>query len=102
VPDHRERIDPIRAELLSASWDHLAPHHARGALVAVDRDLDVVEAALAIASNQTAVVAAWLGSGHLVKVDDAQWAAWKGRRFTAAIVQPFVVIAPIAAPAGEA
>lgn len=92
----------MRSELLEASWDHLVPHQKREALIAVHQGLDVVEAAVAIAENQAAVVAAWLKSGHLQRIDDATFAALRGRRFTAAIVQPFVVVALLEEPAGEA
>ncbi len=98
-PSLRERI---RSELLEASWDHLVPHQKREAVLSVHQGLDLVEAAVAIAENQAAVVAAWLGSGHLKRVDDGTFAALQGRRFTAAIVQPFVVVAQLEDPTGEA
>ena len=98
-PSLRERI---RSELLEASWDHLVPHQEREAVIAVHHGLDLVEAAVAIAENATAVVAAWLGSGHLQRLSDEDFAALEGRRFTAAIVQPFVVVALLEEPAGEA
>ncbi len=85
--------DRIRSELLDASWDVLVPHQSRGALLAVYDGLQVVDAALAIALNQAAIVQAWLASGHLRKVDTTQWNQWSERRFQAAIVQPYVVVA---------
>jgi hypothetical protein len=86
-------IDRIRSEVLDASWDVLVPHQARGALLAVYDGLQVVDAALAIAENQAAIIQAWLASGHLRKVETAQWNQWSERRFQAAVVQPFVVVA---------
>ncbi len=91
-PTLRERIT---AELLETSWEVLVPHQARGALFAVCEGLQVVDAALAIAENQTRIVEAWLGSGHLRRVEGPEWTRWAKRRFRAAIVQPFVVVALI-------
>ncbi len=86
-------IDRIRSELLDASWEVLVPHQARGALLAVYEGLQVADAALAIAQNQSSIVQAWLSSGHLRKVETSLWNQWSERRFQAAIVQPFVVVA---------
>ena len=52
-----------------------------------------MRAALAIAQNQSSIVQAWLSSGHLRKVETSLWNQWSERRFQAAIVQPFVVVA---------
>ena len=91
-------IDRIRAELLDASWELLVPHQARGALFAVYDGLQVVDAALAIAENKPRLVDAWLASGHLRRVDTPQWNQWTERRFQAAIVQPYVVVALLDEP----
>ena len=85
--------DTIRSELLETSWESLVPHQGRSAILACFDGLQVVDAALALADNQVTVLAAWLDSGHLRRPTPQEWTSWAQRRFVAAIVQPWVVVA---------
>ncbi len=80
-------------ELLEATWESLVPHQGRGAVFACFDGLQVADAAQALADNSVAVVEAWLGSGHLRRPTPQEWTSWASRRFVAAIVQPWVVVA---------
>ncbi len=86
----RERL---KAEVLRAAWDDLAPHFARGALLVATPDLDLLDVAVAIALDDTTRVSAWLGSGRLRKPSDAEGAAWAAAppAFQAVILQPWVL-----------
>jgi hypothetical protein len=84
-------------ELLVASADTLAPHHARGALVRVD-GLDLVEVGEALAADDAARLRGWMAAGQVARVDDATWRAWSalpGDAFELVIVQPFVLVRPM-------
>ena len=95
VSEEPSLIEHIRDQLVEASWESLVPHQAQGRVYAVNSGLQVVDAALAIAEEQTRIVEAWLASGHLQRIETAQWNQWVGRLFQAAIIQPYVVVALI-------
>lgn len=89
--------DKLAGEILKASWADLAPHHARGALVLAAGELDLVDVAVAIATDDGPAVQGWMATGRLTRAapelaeawsDDAPW-------FQAVIVQPFVLAQPL-------
>jgi hypothetical protein len=67
--------DTLYAKLLGETariqWAELQPFFARGALMWVRCDEDLIAIATAIAENRSADVEAWLRSGALQKMDDA-------------------------------
>ncbi len=91
--------DKLATERALADWRSLAPHHARGALFLVHNELDPLDAAEAVARDDTARVAEWLASGRLRKPSDDEAKAWgeaQGTAFEFLIVQPFVVARAVA------
>lgn len=88
----RAKLDQER---LPADGPDLAAHHDRVLLV---RGLDLLDAAVAVATDDTASVAAWLTSGRLVRPEKADL---KPQQFEILIVPPFV-IARALPPAAEA
>lgn len=89
----------LEEELLECEWSVLATHHAREASFMVDPQLDLLDAAVAVASDDRDAVAGWLASGLLARPTAEQAEAWAaeeeaapGPRFVAVIVQPFVLV----------
>ncbi|TWI53378.1 hypothetical protein IQ22_02592 [Pseudomonas duriflava] len=76
------------------SWQELQPHFAKGTLLKVDTELDLIEAAVAIVEDDAAKVSAWLSSARLGKVseDDAQQFLEANTVFWAVVVAPWVLI----------
>ncbi len=87
-PDLR---DKITAEVLPCDWAALRPHHARDALFLVSPDLDLVEAAVAVATNRADRVEVWLTVGRLGRPTPEMLDDLVGARFQFVIVQPFVL-----------
>ena len=86
--------DKLRSEVLSSYWEDLAPHQARGALLLLAPELDLLDAAEAMAHDDTARVSAWLASGVLRRVsagEAAQLEATEDLRFQFVVVQPWVL-----------
>lgn len=90
--------DALRAklagEIANVPWRDLRPHAARGALFLVADAVGLLEAAVAIARDDTASVETWVGTGQLVRPDTSQLQAWErdtDRPFEHVIVQPFVL-----------
>jgi hypothetical protein len=95
TPGTREKLNSERAV---TDWRSLGPHHEREALFLVTGEVDLVDAAVAIAEDDSAAIAAWLAQGALARPTDDEIAAWSDApdaRFEFLIVQPFVVAARV-------
>ena len=70
-----EQTSTLYAKLLGEtakiSWQELQPFFARGALLWVDPQADLVAVAEALATDDKASVTTWLTSGQLAKVEAA-------------------------------
>ncbi len=79
-----------------ASWEDLKAHLESGALIYVDKSLDLTKTSKAFADDDQTQVAAWLKSGDLVKPSAPHGAYWESTKatFECRIVSPFVLIQP--------
>ena len=91
--------DELRAHLANevhrVDWKPLAPHAKRGGLILVDSRLDLVEVALAVARDDSALVKQWMEAQQLLKPTVDQIQSWQDEteeRFTIVIVQPYVLV----------
>jgi hypothetical protein len=100
-PELREKL---RGEVMAADFQTLAPHVARGALILVAAQLDLLDVAEAFALDRVSEVEVWLRDRHVFRISDpelehfAQAPQW---RFQFVIVQPWVV-AQALTPQGHA
>lgn len=92
-------MQDLRAELAEmvdeAELSWLLPHAQRGALVAVNPDLDLLDVGVAIANDNVASVQNWIDEQLIFKLSADQLMERGGdraRRFTALIVQPYVLM----------
>ena len=89
-----ESIELMRAKLntetAKTNWAELQPFFAKGQLILVDPQLDLIDVAAHIACDHAATVQTWMMNGVLSKLDDATATDWQQR--SAAIWT--VVIAP--------
>ena len=98
MPAPSELQQRLEAEVLEVEWDALVPHFARGALIFVHPDLPLVKAAMAVGLDAADDVRAWMASGTMAPVTDAQaktWASAPQASFRFLIVQPFVLAQPV-------
>lgn len=90
-------MDPtetLSTQLMAAEWKVLAMHHKRDALFMVTGDVAILDAAVAVAGNDTRRVEAWLGGGELARPEPADVEVWEGEEgalFDMIIVQPYVL-----------
>ncbi|MCY1294299.1 hypothetical protein D9M68_431900 [compost metagenome] len=84
----------LLGETARIDWQELQPFFARGALLWVEPALDLVAAAVAVAENDQASVAAWLAAGQLSKVEASRAEDLLARDPTlwAVVVAPWVLI----------
>ncbi|MCY1398353.1 hypothetical protein D3C76_479610 [compost metagenome] len=93
-----EQTSTLYAKLLGETamitWQELQPFFARGALLRVAMELDLVEVAEAVAEDNGAKVAQWLAGGGLAKVDEKQAEDYLARdpQLWAVVVAPWVLV----------
>jgi hypothetical protein len=92
-------MQDLRAELKQsideAEWNWLEPHAQRDSVIVVAADLDLVDVGVAIASDNTLYVQRWIEEALIQKPSPAQlndWMQHQDKRFSALIVQPYVLI----------
>ena len=78
-----EPLEVLRAKLngetAKVAWAELQRHHARGVVVRVAGELDLVDVAVAMAQDNGAAVSQWMHAGQLEKPTDDQARDWLAR-----------------------
>lgn len=88
----RAQIAETRGDVF---WSDLTAHVARDAVIIADEQLDLVDVGMALATNDTTKVDAWIRSGKLQKPsteDLSRWSIMTNLTFASVVVQPFVLI----------
>ncbi len=82
------------AETAQIEWPELERFFARGVLLKVARDLDLVSAAEALASDDTRQVAEWLAAGLVERVEPETASDFAARNpeLWAVVVSPWVCV----------
>jgi hypothetical protein len=87
--------DSRSVEVLTTEWNALAPHHQRGALFVLADEVELRDAAEAIAEDRKAEVEALVASGRLRRPTPEEVERWaaapEAHGFRFAIVQPYIV-----------
>ncbi|MCQ4297071.1 DUF2288 domain-containing protein [Pseudomonas stutzeri] len=84
----------LLGETAAITWQELQPFFARGALLHVAGDADLVAVAMAVADDDQGKVAAWLSGGQLSKMQAEQAQDWQQRdpNLWAVVVAPWVLV----------
>ena len=84
----------LNAETARIGWCELQRHFARGVLVRVSPDLDLVEVACAVVRDDNASMETWAAEGRVVRARDADACRWQRRdaRLWAVVVAPWVLV----------
>ena len=75
-------------------WQELETHFARGVVVWVDSDLDLIEVATCFANDDKAAVEQWINEGRVKHLSMDIAKDWGGRdpELWAVVVAPWVVV----------
>jgi hypothetical protein len=94
VPSPSPLYLKLLAETAQIEWPELQRFFARGVLLKVARDLDLVSVAECVANDDAAQVAAWLSAGLLERVqpETAQDFAARNPELWAVVVSPWVCV----------
>lgn len=84
----------INGETSRMPWTELMRFFASGSVISVSSDLDLVEVAARIASDDTASVSQWMAEQRIGKVTDAQAASWleADAKLWAVVVKPWILV----------
>ena len=84
----------IHAETAKIAWTELQRFFAAGKAVYVSPDLDLVETALQISNDNSALIKQWMANGKLAPVSDDQARYWIDTDATvwAVVVKPWVLV----------
>lgn len=84
----------ITAETARIQWAELAKFYAAGQLLTVSSELDLIEVAFALATDQTAQFADWLASSLVHRVTDDEALYWheQQRELWAVVISPWILV----------
>jgi len=84
----------LNGETGKMNWKELERHFARGVVIRVARDLDLVEVAARIARDDKDSVANWMSEGLIDRASSAEALDWNQRQpeFWAVVVAPWVLV----------
>ncbi len=87
----------FNAQTGRASWAELERAFARGVLIRVDADLDLVRVAGCFARDEASTLQAWMVAGQVAPVSVEEALAWSSTagKFWAVVAAPFVLAQPI-------
>lgn len=87
-------LQDLHAQTARVDWQTLEKHFARGVVIRVDGDLDLVEVATCFANDDKAAVARWMTAGRVGHLDTETARDWAGRdpQLWAVVVAPWVVV----------
>ncbi len=84
----------LHLETARISWQELETHFARGVVIRVDGDLDLVEVATCFANDDKQAAEAWINAGKVQHLDMHTAKDWEGRDpdLWAVVVAPWVLV----------
>lgn len=93
APDEGEPRVPLEQEAGPIRWGELMPHFARGVVIRVAPELDLIEVARAFRDDATHEVGEWLSSGQVARASDEDARRWTENdpMFTAIVAAPWVL-----------
>jgi hypothetical protein len=92
---HQEDLHKkLNMETAPIPWTELLRHFASGNVIAVDNNLDLIQVAACIASDDKAAVKKWMVANQLLKVSDAQAQTWitHDAVLWTVVVKPFILV----------
>jgi hypothetical protein len=84
----------VNLETSRIAWKELQRFFAAGTVIMVDAELDLVEVAFQMSQDNKAMFEAWMSSGKVARVSDAQAQEWYQRdaMLWAVVVKPWVLV----------
>lgn len=97
-PTHAEPTvslsDKFNSETARINWHELQSHFARGCVIFVDKNLDIIEVARQMAADNTLYIAPLVAQKKVGLVSDAQAQTWfaDNRQLWALVLAPWILV----------
>jgi len=94
MTEQKYQVQDLHAQTARTGWQEIEKHFARGVVIRVDGDLDLVEVATCLANDDKTAVEGWMRSGqveHLGMATAKRWAECQPELW-AVVVAPWVVV----------
>jgi len=84
----------LNAQTARIAWTELERHFARGAVIWVAPDLDLVDVAVLVVRDEKSSIEQYMTTGKLVQLTDEQASDWSGREadLWAVVAAPWVLV----------
>jgi hypothetical protein len=84
----------LNTETAKVAWAELQRHHARGVVIYVAGEIDLIDVAVAMAQDAGADVGQWMQGGQVGKITDEQAKDWLTRDpdLWSVVVAPWVLV----------
>ncbi|MFQ5643394.1 MAG: DUF2288 domain-containing protein [Thiogranum sp.] len=94
MTENRHTLEELHRETARIQWQELEVHFARGVVIRVAAELDLVEVATCFANDDRAAVEEWLGSGQVGHLDVELAQDWNRRNpeLWGVVVAPWVMV----------
>jgi len=95
MTEETEEIESkLNLETAVISWADLVKHFARGVVIRVGGNVDLIDAAACLARDDTKVLQAWLDSGDVSRASDDDARDWTQREpdFWCVVTAPWVLV----------
>jgi len=94
MPGKKYTRQELHLETARINWQELETHFARGVVIRVDSDLDLVEVATYFANDDKPAVETWINQGKVAHLGMRDAKDWGGRspELWAVVVAPWVVV----------
>lgn len=87
-------------ETAKLDWQEIQTHFARGVVIVVNQELDLIDIAVKLSDDNAKVIEQLINAGDIVRAHDDHARSWveKEPRFWAVVVSPWVLIQEIKEP----
>ncbi len=87
----------LNLETGQIEWSELQRHFARGVVIAVSAELDLVETALKFTEDDSTTIEDWLTTGQVKRADDDNARIWEqtDAAYWAIVVAPWILVQEI-------
>ena len=84
----------LNSQTARISWQELEKHFARGVLVTVSPEMDLVEVAINMVRDNSGAIQDWMREGKVLRATDEHALAWSkpGAELWAAVAAPWVLV----------
>ena len=92
--DPRQLRHKLNLETGQLGWQELQRHFARGVVVVVGQDLDLIEVAAALSEDDSTRFQNWIETAQVWRATDEDAKRWhdSGAKFWSAVVAPWVLV----------